>query len=78
MWAVADAIKSKSKQAWVSQGNRPTMQIKEGGKVKTFGFVQTMLEYKEKIPQKTLEDVKKAASKMFAGRLEKTFIVIKD
>jgi hypothetical protein len=78
MWAVADAIKTKAKQVWVSQGNRPSMQIKEGGKVKSFNFVQTMLEYKEKIPQKILDDVKKAALKMFAGRLEKTFIVIKD
>jgi hypothetical protein len=78
MWAVADAVKTKSKQVWVSQGNRPTLQIKEGGKVKSLSFVQTMLEYKEKIPQKTLEDVKKGATKLFAGRLEKTFIVIKD
>jgi len=37
-----------------------------------------MKEYKEKITPKTLEEVKKAASKLFAGKLEQTFIVIKD
>jgi hypothetical protein len=37
-----------------------------------------MAEYKDKIPQKTLEDVKKAATKLFQGKLEKIFIVIKD
>ncbi len=79
MWAVADAMKTKTKQVWVSQGNRPTLQVKEGGKVtKTLTFVQTMKEYKEKITPKTLEEVKKAASKLFAGKLEQTFIVIKD
>jgi len=79
MWAVADALKTRTKQVWVSQGNRPTLQVKEGGKViKNLTFVQTMTEYKEKITQKTLDDVKKAATKLYAGRLEKTFIVIKD
>jgi len=79
MWAEADAIKSRARQVWVSQGNKPTLQIKEGGKViKTLTFVQTMMEYKEKIGQKTLDDVKKAASKVYSGHLEKTFVVIKD
>jgi len=79
MWAVADALKTKTKQVWVSQNNKPTLQVKEGGKVvKSLTFVQTMNEYKEKIGQKTLDEVKKSASKLYAGRLEKTFIVIKD
>jgi len=78
MWAVADALKTKTKQVWVSQGNKPTLQIKEGGKVKSMTFVQTMTEYKEKIGTKTLDEVKKAASKLYAGNLEKTFVVIKD
>jgi len=79
MWAVADVLKSKTRQVWVSQGNKPTLQVKEGGKVvKSLTFVQTMGEYKEKIPKKTLEEVKKAASKLYGGHLEKTFIVIKD
>jgi len=79
MWAVADAMKTKTRQVWVSQSNKPTLQIKEGGKVvKSLTFVQTMMEYKEKISQKTLDEVKKAAVKLFAGNLEKTFIVIKD
>jgi len=79
MWAVADGLKTKSKQVWVSQGNKPTLQVKEGGKVtKSLSFVQTMGEYSDKINKKTLDDVKKAATKLFAGHLEKTFIVIKD
>ncbi len=79
MWAVADALKTKTKQVWVSQGNKPTLQVKEGGKVvKSLTFVQTMNEYKEKISQKTLDEAKKAAAKLFAGRLERTFLVIKD
>jgi len=79
MWAVADALKNKTKQVWVNQGSRPTLQIKEGGKiVRNLSFVKTMAEYKEKIPIKVIEDLKKSAGKAFAGQLEKTFIVLKD
>lgn len=79
MWAVADALKTKTRQVWVSQSNKPTLQVKEGGKVvKSLTFVQTMNEYKEKIAQKTLDEAKKAAAKLFAGHLERTFLVIKD
>ena len=41
-------------------------------------FVQTMNEYKDKIPKKTLDDVTKIAKKSFAGQLKKTFLVIHD
>jgi len=78
MWSIADALKTKARQVWVSQTNKPTLQIKEGGKVKSLTFVQAMSEYREKISKKTLEEVKKAAVKIYAGNLEKTFIVIKD
>jgi hypothetical protein len=79
MWSVADSLKTKAKQVWVSQTNKPTLQIKEGGKVvKSLTFVQTMNEYREKIAPKTLEEVKKAALKVYAGNLENIFIVIKD
>jgi len=79
MWAVADTLKTKTRQAWVNQGNKPTLQIKEGGKIiKSLTFVQTMADYKEKINKKTLDEVKKSASKLYAGQLEKTFLVIKD
>ncbi len=79
MWAVADALKTKDKQVWVNQNNKPTLQVKEGGKVvKTMSFVKTMVEYKEKISAKSLSDVLKTASKQFVGQLEKTFIVLKD
>jgi len=79
MWAVADALKTKTKQVWVNQGSKPTLQIKEGGKiVRNLTFVKTMTEYKEKIAPKVIEDTKKTAEKAFAGQLEKIFIVLKD
>ncbi len=37
-----------------------------------------MQEYGDKVPKKTIDDVKKTASKFFAGNLEKTFIILKD
>ena len=80
MWAVADAIKSKTSEVWINQNtSKPTLQVKEGGKiVKTLSFVRTMNEYKDKIPKKALEEATKIAKKTFGGQLEKTFIVIKD
>ena len=80
MWAVADAIKSKTSEVWVNQNtSKPTLQVKEGGKIiKTLSFVRTMNEYKDKIPKKSLEEATKIAKKTFGGQLEKTFIVIQD
>ena len=80
MWAVADAIKTKTSEAWINQNTpKPTLQVKEGGKIiKTLSFVRTMNEYKDKIPKKTIEEATKIAKKTFGGQLEKTFIVIKD
>ena len=37
-----------------------------------------MVEYKDKIPKKALDEVTKVAKKTFAGQLKKTFIVIED
>jgi len=80
MWAVADVIKSKTKEVWVNQvACKPTLQIKEGGRiVRSLGYIKTMQEYGEKIPKKTIEDTTKTAKKFFAGNMEKTFIVLKD
>ena len=80
MWAVADAIKSKTSEVWINQNtSKPTLQVKEGGKIiKTLSFVRTMNEYKDKIPKKAIEEATKIAKKTFGGQLEKTFIVIKD
>lgn len=80
MWAVADAIKSNTKEVWVNQVScKPTLQVKEGGRVvKSLGYLKTMVEYGDKIPQKKLDEIKKTASKFFSGNLEKTFIVLKD
>ncbi len=80
MWAVADAIKTNTKEVWVNQvACKPTLQVKEGGRiVSSLGYIKTMQEYGEKIPKKTIDDVTKTAKKFFAGNLEKTFIVLKD
>ncbi len=80
MWAVADAIKTKTREVWVNQVScKPTLQIKEGGKiVKSLGYIKAMADYGNKIPKKNLDDLTKTAKKFFAGKLEKTFIVLKD
>jgi hypothetical protein len=79
MWAVCDALKSNTIDCWVNQTAKPTLQIKEGGKiVKTLTFVNAMVEYREKISRKAIEEATKLAKKGFAGNLEKIFIVIKD
>ncbi len=80
MWAIADAIKTKDKEAWVNQVScKPTLQIKEGGRiVKSLGYIRCMADYGNKIPKKTLDDLTKTAKKFFAGKLEKTFVVLKD
>jgi hypothetical protein len=79
MWSVADSLKSETKDVWVNQFSpKPTMQIKENGKTRSLTFVKTMLEFKDKIGKKALDEAKKLAQKHFAGKLEKTFIAIKD
>jgi len=80
MWAVADAIKSKTKEVWVNQvACKPTLQVKEGGRiVKSLGYIKTMQEYGNKIPKKTIEETTKTAKKFFTGKLEKTFVILKD
>ncbi len=80
MWSVCDIIKTENREAWVNQQvPKPTLQIKEGGKiVKSLSFVKTIEEYKEKIPEKAIEEATKVAKKHYYGKLEKTFIVLKD
>ncbi len=58
---------------------KPTLQVKEGGKiVKTMTFVQAMTDYRDKIPAKSKDEAQKLAKKHFPGKVEKTFIAIKD
>jgi hypothetical protein len=80
MWSVADALKTAQNEVWVNQNlAKPTLQIKEGGKItKTLSFVKVIAEYKDKIPQKTIDEATKLAKRSFAGNLEKTFLVLKD
>jgi len=79
LWAVATAIKNKNKEVWVNQGSsKPTLQIKQGGKVRSYTFAKAMQEFGKKIPQKSIDDATKIAKKFFSGQLEKTFIVLSD
>ena len=79
LWGVADSIKSDTKEVWVNQNaNKPTLQIKESGKVKTLTFARSMIDYKDKIAKKTLEEATKVAKRFFAGQIQKTFIAISD
>ena len=79
LWGIADGIKSDTKECWVNQNaNKPTLQIKEGGKVRTLTYAKAIEEYRGKIPKKTLEEATKTAKRYFAGQLKKTFIVISD
>jgi hypothetical protein len=80
MWSIADALKTDQNEVWINQNlAKPTLQIKEGGRItKTLSFVKTIAEYKDKIPQKTLDEATKVAKRSFAGNLEKTFLVLKD
>ena len=79
LWGVADSIKSDTREVWVNQNaNKPTLQVKEEGKVKTFTFSKALADYKEKIAKKTMDEATKIAKRYFAGQLKKTFIVISD
>ena len=79
LWSITDAIKSEKKEVWVNQNaNKPTLQVKENGKVRTLTYAKAIEEYKEKIPKKTLEEATKIAKRYFAGQIKKTFIVLKD
>jgi hypothetical protein len=80
MWSIADALKTDQNEVWINQNQaKPTLQIKEGGKIiKTMSFVKAVLEYKDKIPQKAIDEATKIAKRNFAGNLEKTFLVLKD
>ena len=79
MWAIADGIKSDTREVWVNQNaNKPTLQIKEAGKVKTLTFARAMEDYKDKISKKTMDETNKVAKRYYAGQLKKTFIVLSD
>jgi hypothetical protein len=80
MWGIVDQIKTGEREAWVNQAAaKPTLQIKEGGRiVKSLTYVKAIKEYRDKIPAKTLDEATKLAKKHFAGKIEKSFIVIKD
>jgi len=79
LWGIVDALKPNNQDVWVSQNaSRPTLQIKENGKVKTHSFVKAMTEYGDKIPAKVIEEATKIGNKFYQGQLKKTFLILKD
>jgi len=79
LWGIVDALKPTNPDIWVSQNaSRPTLQIKENGKVRTYTFVKAMDQLGSKIAKKTLEEATKIGNKFYKGQLKKTFLILKD
>jgi hypothetical protein len=74
MWGICDTIKSKDRECWVNQNlAKPTLQVKENGRiVKTLSFIKAVAEYKDKIPNKTIEEATKIAKNTIPEILEKS------
>jgi len=79
LWGIVDSLKPTNPEIWVSQNaSRPTLQVKENGKVRTYTFVKAMDQFGSKIAKKTLEEATKIGNKFYKGQLKKTFIILKD
>jgi len=79
LWGIADALKSGNPDVWVSQNaSRPTLQIKENGRVKSYSFVKAITDFGDKIPAKIIEEATKIGNKFYQGQLKKTFLILKD
>jgi hypothetical protein len=80
MWSIAEQLKKEKKDSWVTQGSvKPALVVKVTGNLtKTFGFIEAMINYGDKIDKKAKEEATKLASRFFYGQLEKVFIVLKD
>jgi len=79
LWAIVDVLKSTNPEIWVSQNaSRPTLQIKENGRVKSYTYVKAMNEFGGRIAKKAIDDATKVAKRFFSGQLKKTFIVLND
>jgi hypothetical protein len=80
LWGVADALKKEKKDSWVTQSSpKPTLMVKENGNlVKSFGYIDAMVTYGDKIDPKIKEEATKLATRFFYGQVEKIFIILKD
>jgi len=79
LWGIVDALKPGNPDVWVSQNaSRPTLQIKENGRVKTLSFVKAMSDFGGRIPAKVIEEATKIGNKFYQGQLKKTFLILKD
>ena len=82
MWGLVDKLKNPLRgiDSWVNQSlNKPTLQVKgEERNQRSYTFVGAMLQYRDKLDDKTKEDALKLAKRFFPGQIEKIFIVIKD
>jgi hypothetical protein len=81
LWGVADHLKKvEKKESWVNQSSpKPTLMIRQTGTlVKSYGFIEAMMNYGDKIEQKTKDEATKLAHRFYYGQVEKLFIAIKD
>ena len=82
MWGLVDKLKNPLRgiDSWVNQSlNKPTLQVKgEERNQRSYTFVGAMLQYSDKLDDKTKDDALKLAKRFFPGQIEKIFIVIKD
>ena len=70
-------------EVWVSLNVlRPALQIKEGGRVRSYTFIKAMNQYGSKMPSPPQKKkglgiyVRKTAEKFFSGQLKKRFIAL--
>jgi hypothetical protein len=80
LWGIADILKKDGKESWVSQSHpKPSLMVKETGNlIKTYGYIEAVLNYGEKIEDKTKEEATKLAKRFFYGQVERIFIILKD
>jgi hypothetical protein len=52
--------------------------VKEGNLVKSFGYIDAVVTFGEKIDSKIKDEATKLATRFFYGQVEKIFIILKD
>jgi hypothetical protein len=80
LWGIAEALKKEKKESWVTQGSpKPVLQVKQNATlVRSFGYVEAVTTYGDKIDTKVTAEAQKLASRFFAGQIEKIFLILKD
>jgi hypothetical protein len=80
LWGIADVLKKEGKESWVSQSHpKPALMVKETGNlIKTYSYIEAVLNYGEKIEDKIKDEATKLAKRFFYGQVERIFIILKD